>query len=125
MARPRGLRGHVPLAPLTTLGSTYATRAARQSALTIELSLQYHLRRRIELPAGATVVRLPSAVAVDEPRIRATRKVVHDGARVIEDDFALNIPTGTVEAEAYQALVDKIHIVDDGFMAVTRVRVKP
>jgi hypothetical protein len=115
----------LPRPQVATLGSTYASRAARQSALTIELSLQYHLRRRIELPPGATVVRLPAPVSVDVPRIRATRKVVHDGGRVLEDDFTLNVPTGTVDAEAYQALVDKIHTVDDGFMAVTRVRVKP
>lgn len=115
MVIPQGFAG--------TLGATYASRGARQSALLIDTALQYHVRRRVELPAGAAVTRPPEAVRVDDPRLEAVRKGNY-GA-VIEEDFSLSLPTGTVPAEAYQGFVEKVRSIDDGFMAGTRVRVKP
>jgi hypothetical protein len=112
---PRGFAG--------TLGATYASRGARQSALLIDTALQYHVRRRVELPAGATVTRPPEGVRIDDPRLEAARKGTY--GTVIEEDFALSLPTGTVPAEAYQGFVEKVRSIDDGFMAGTRVRVKP
>ena len=35
-----------------TLGATYASRGARESALAIATTMQYHVHRRVELPAG-------------------------------------------------------------------------
>ena len=104
-----------------TLGATYATRAARQSALSIDTPMQYHVRRRIELPAGATVTREPAIVAVDDPHLSASRKGTYAGS-VIEEDYKLSLPTGTVDASEYQAFVERVHVVDDGFMAGIRVK---
>ncbi|HLM72275.1 MAG TPA: hypothetical protein VK459_06280, partial [Polyangiaceae bacterium] len=58
---PRGYAG--------TLGATYASRGARQSALLIDTALQYHVRRRVELPAGATVTRAPEGVRIEDARL--------------------------------------------------------
>lgn len=113
----------VPRSFAGTLGATYASRAARQSALLIDTALQYHVRRRIELPAGATVMRAPEGVRIEDARLEALRKGSY--GPVIEEDFALSLPTGTVPAEAYQGFVDNVRSIDDGFMAGTRVRVKP
>jgi hypothetical protein len=107
----------------STLGATYASRGARQSALLIDTALQYHVRRRVELPPGATVARAPEGASVADAGLSAARKGTY-GA-VIEEDFTLNLPTGTVSAEAYPGFVEKVRAIDDSFMAGTRVRVKP
>jgi hypothetical protein len=112
-----------PRAFAGTLGATYASRAARQSALLIDTALQYHVRRRIELPAGAAVTRSPQGVRLEGGGLEAARKGTY-GA-VIEEDFALSLPTGTVQADAYQGFVEKVRAIDDSFMEGTRVRVKP
>jgi hypothetical protein len=112
-----------PRAFAGTLGATYASRGARQSALLIDTTLQYHVRRRIELPAGASVMRSPENVRVGDTHLEATRKGSY--GPVIEEDFMLSLPTGTVPADAYQVFVEKVRAIDDGFMAGTRVRVKP
>jgi len=49
---------------------------------------------------------------------------VLDGA-VIEEDFRLSLPTGTVSAEEYQGFVDRVQAIDSGFMAGIRVEKKP
>jgi hypothetical protein len=107
-----------------TLGATYASRGARQSALAIETAIQYHLHRRIDLPAGATVVRAPTGVAIHDKRIDAARKGSFDG-KSIEEDFSLSLPTQNIAADGYQGFVGAVHTIDDGFMAGTRVKVKP
>src|SRR5262249_27529520 len=101
------------------------SRGARQSALSIDAALQYHVHRRVELPEGATVVRAPTGLTVKDPRIEAGRKITTSVPRVLDEDFSLSLPTGTVSAEGYQAFVEKVPAIDDGFMAVTRVKVKP
>src|SRR5262249_7065458 len=106
------------------LGATYASRGARQNALAIESPLQYHFHRRIELPSGATVSRAPGAVDVSDANVSARRKQTVNGL-TIEDDFTLSLPTGTVPASRYQVFVEKVQAIDDGFMAGTRIRVKP
>src|SRR5262249_43344461 len=73
-----------PRAFVGTLGATYASRGARRSALSIESTIQYHVHRRIELPAGAKVLRRPESVKVTHPSIEATRKV-GDGAGPLEE----------------------------------------
>jgi hypothetical protein len=112
----------VPRSFAGSLAATYASRAARQSALSIDVPLQYHVHRRVELPAGAVATRTPLPVSVDGPLLRADRKTEVTG-KVIEDDFALSLPTGTVDASGYQAFVTRVQAVDAGFMAGTRVTV--
>lgn len=107
-----------------TLGATYASRGARQNALSIEVPIQYHVHMRTELPAGAKIERAPSKVAVDDAHVQG-RRTTTVTAGVIEEDFALNLPTGTVSPAAYPVFVEKVQAIDDGFMAGTRVRVKP
>ncbi|WP_437286879.1 hypothetical protein [Sorangium sp. So ce406] len=108
-----------PRAFTGTLGATYASRGARKSALAIETALQYHVRRRIELPAGHAVARAPEGVRVEDAGLTASRKGSY-GA-VIEEDFALSLPTGTVATDAYRAFVERVQAVDSGFMAGIRV----
>jgi hypothetical protein len=103
-----------------TLGASYASRGARQNALSIDSPLQYHFHRRIELPPGATVTRAPAALEITDPNVSAHRRVEQKG-QVLEEDFALSLPTGTVPAGRYQAFVEKVQAIDDGFMAGTRL----
>ncbi len=106
-----------------TLGATYASRGARQSALSIDSPLQYRVRRTITLPSGAQIIRRPEQVTVVGKQLEASRSGKY-GA-VIEEDFVLNLPTGTISADVYPAFVEKVRAIDDGFMAGTRVRAKP
>ncbi|APR84289.1 Hypothetical protein A7982_09638 [Minicystis rosea] len=112
-----------PRGPVGTLGGTYASRGARQNALSIEVPLQYHFRRRIELPAGATIARAPVDLDINDNNVHARRKLKATG-NVVEEDFILSLPTGTVPAARYQAFVEKVQAIDDGFMAGTRIKVK-
>jgi hypothetical protein len=107
-----------------TLGATYASRGARQSDLVIAQPIQYQVRRRVELPAGAKVLRTASPLTIRDPRIEAARTSSLDG-NALADEFTLSLPTGTIAADAYGGFVEKVHAVDDGFMAGTRVQVKP
>lgn len=132
--RPEGKDGKVWVLPgvepvhllggrstVSTLGATYASRGDRQSALQIDSPLQYHVRRRIELPQGATISREPALIEVRDEHLTATRKGTYKG-NLIEEDFHLSLPTGTVDASEYQAFVGRVHVVDDGFMAGIRVK---
>lgn len=112
-----------PRAYSGTLGATYASRGARQSALVIDSPLQYRVRRTIALPAGTQIIRRPEQVTVAGKQLEASRSGKY-GA-VIEEDFVLNLPTGTINADVYPAFVEKVRAIDDGFMAGTRVRAKP
>jgi hypothetical protein len=113
-----------PRAMVGTLGAAYASRGARQNALSIDSPIQYHVHRRLELPAGAKVTRAPQAVDVRGPNLTASRTTTIAG-QVLEDSFTLSVPTGTVAADSYPLFVAKVQAVDDGFMAGTRVQVKP
>jgi len=113
-----------PRSYVGTLGATYASRAARQNTLSIQTALQYHMRRRIELPPGARVTREPVAVEVKSNNVTGSRSVKVEGS-VITEDFRLSVPTGTVTAGAYQKFVDDVHAIDDGFLSGIRVEVKP
>ena len=107
-----------------TLATTYASRGARQSTLAIEVPLQYSVHRVVTLPAGATVVRAPASIRIQDPHLAASRTLTANGA-TIEDSFVLSVPTGTVAADEYQAFVQKVQAVDDAFMAGTRLKAKP
>lgn len=103
-----------------TLGSTYASRGARQSALEIATTMQYHVHRHVDLPSGASVTKGPDQVAVHDKLVEATRTSKVDG-NAIDESFTLSLPTGTVPADAYAGFVSDVHTIDDGFMASTRV----
>jgi hypothetical protein len=106
---------------VTTLGATYASRGSRQEALAVNRALQYHARRRVELPAGTAVVRVPGAFAVSGAILQASRKI-GVASNVIEEEFTLSVSTGTIPASAYGAFVTDAHKTDDAFLASTRVK---
>jgi hypothetical protein len=109
---------------VTTLSSTYATQAARESALAINRATQYHVRRRVELPAKAQISRLPGPFDGKGPLISASRKISVAGSS-IEEDFTLDVTTGTVPRESYDGFVAAAHKTDDAFRASTRVKPPP
>jgi hypothetical protein len=109
-----------PHARVSSLAATFATRAGRESALALSTAVQYHVHRRVDLPRGATVARLPGPLELKTNFVEASRKmnVMPDA---IEEDFALGVATGTVPPDDYDAFVKAAHAVDDGFLASTRV----
>jgi hypothetical protein len=113
-----------PRPTAATLGATFASQGARRDALAVSSAIQYHVHRRVELPAGATVARAPGAFEVKGDVLGAQRKIaVAPGA--IEDDFTLSVSTGTVRSEAYGAFAADAHRIDDAFQAGTRVKPAP
>jgi hypothetical protein len=106
-----------------TLAARFASRAARQSAMTIDEPFQYRVKRVIKLPAGASIVKLPGELDKKSAALSAHRKVSVEGLTVT-DEIALTLPTGTVGADAYRAFLDQVQAIDAGFMAGIRVKVK-
>jgi hypothetical protein len=113
-----------PRSFVSTLGATFASQGGRKDALAVSFALQYHVHRRVELPAGATVVRAPGAFDAKNDVLAAQRKIaVTAGATpAVEDDFTLGVTTGTVQAASYGAFADTAHRIDDAFLASTRVK---
>jgi hypothetical protein len=109
-----------PRARVSSLGSTFATRAGRESALALSTAVQYHVHRRIELPKGTTVARMPGPLDVKARLVEASRQVTVSGGS-LEDDFVLGVATGTIAATDYDAFASVAHAADDGFLATTRV----
>ena len=109
---------------VTTLGATYASRGSRQDALAINRALQYHLHRRIELPSGASVTRAPGAFKLSGAVLGASRSIGVSSS-VVEEEFTLEVATGTVPPAAYGAFVTAAHETDDAFLASTRVKPGP
>jgi hypothetical protein len=87
-------------------------------------AVQYHAHRRVELPKGARVTTLPGPLEVKSAHLDASRKITVSGS-VIEDDFLLGVPTGTVAPGEYEAFVTDLHRTDDAFLAATRVHPDP
>ncbi len=113
-----------PRAHVSSLAATFAARAGRDSALAVATAVQYHVHRRIDLPRGATVARIPGPLVVKTELVDASRKLAVAGDNnVVEDDFVLEIATGTVPRAEYDAFVGAAHAADDGFLASTRVAV--
>ncbi len=113
-----------PRPTVATLGSTFASQGGRSGALAVNRALQYHVHRRVELPAGATVTRTPSGFEVKDGVLAAQRRIAV-GPGAIEDDFSLSVTTGTVDASAYAGFATDAHAVDDGFLASTRLKPAP
>jgi hypothetical protein len=113
-----------PRARISSLGATFAARAERESALAVSTALQYHMHRKIELPSGAAVARLPGPVDVSTELLQASRKLTvetRDSGKVIDEDFSLAVATGTVAKADYARFVTAAHAADDGFLASARV----
>lgn len=106
---------------VTSLSATYASQAARESALAINRATQYHVRRRIDLPAKASLTRLPGPFDEKGPLFSATRKISVNGTSM-EEDFTLDVTTGTVPQAKYEQFVAAAHHADDAFRASTRVK---
>ena len=90
----------------TTLSAAYASQGARESALAINHATQYHVRRRVELPAKAQIARLPGPFEGKGPLLSAQRKISVAGS-TIEEDFTLELTTGTIPKDKYDAFVDR------------------
>ncbi len=105
---------------VTTVTSAYASQGARQNALAVRSALQYHFRRRIDLPQGARVLRAPGPLRVDGGLLQAERSV-SGGGLAIEDAFVLGVRTGTVAKAGYAEFVDAARRIDEGFLASTRI----
>ncbi len=111
-----------PHSRVSTLGATFATRAGRESALALNTAVQYHVHRRVELPKGASVTRLPGPIDLRAKLVEAARSIgVDKSGEVIEDDFVLGVATGTVPAREYDPFVAITRQADDAFLASTRV----
>lgn len=104
----------------TSVAATYAAQGARQNALAVAQALQYHFRRRIDLPKGTRVIRSPGPLRYEGPLLHAERAVI-GGASALEDDFVLNVTTGTVARDGYAAFVDGARRIDESFLASARV----
>ncbi len=106
---------------VSTLGATLASQSGRESALAITQAAQYHVRRRIELPRGFSLVRAPTPVDVVGPSLRGSRRMTVSGA-TLEDDFVLEVSTGTVTVADYPMFVRRAQQIDEGFLASLWVR---
>jgi hypothetical protein len=109
-----------PRSRVSNLASTFATRAERESALAVSSAVQYHVHRRVELPPGVVVTRVPGPLEVKSKLVEASRTLTVDKS-ALEEDFVLGVTTGTVPANDYAAFVSATHRADDGFLASTRV----
>jgi hypothetical protein len=107
-----------------TLGATYVSQGARSDALAINRAMQFHVHRRVELPAGAVVTRAPGALDVKGGILNAQRRIAVSPA-LLEEDLTLSMATGTIPAADYAAFATDAHKVDDGFLASTRVKPGP
>ena len=118
-----------PHARATSLAAMFAVRAGRESALAVSRAVQYHVHRRVELPKGGNVAKVPGPLSVRTKLIEASRKIevtaggVGTAAPVIEEDFVLGVTTGTVPVADYDAFAASAHAADDGFLASLRVTV--
>ncbi len=106
---------------VTTLSAAYASQGTRESALAISHATQYHVRRRVELPAKAQIARLPGPFDGKGPLLSAARKTSVAG-NTIEEDFTLEVTTGTVPQGKYDSFVAETHRTDDAFRASTHVK---
>jgi len=121
-----------PHARVSSLGATFASRAGRENALAVSRAVQYHVHRRVELPKGVAISRMPGPLDLKAKLVEASRHIGvtpadgHGwGGTTIEEEFTLGVATGTVAASDYDAFVTLAHAADDGFLATTRVTAAP
>jgi hypothetical protein len=107
-----------------TLGATFASQGARESALAIDDAFQYHVHRSVAIVGAPKLVGSIPTVEVKDENLEASRRGKLDTG-VLDEDFSLSIATGTLDAARYEGFADKAHRVDDGFQAATRVGLEP
>lgn len=105
---------------VATLGATFASQASRQSALSIDVALQYRFRRRVELPKGTKLAAALPSLETNSPHIEASRAVAFDSG-VLEETLSLSLPTGTVPQADYGEFLETVRKVDEGFLQTTRL----
>ncbi|MCC6524347.1 MAG: hypothetical protein IT373_16935 [Polyangiaceae bacterium] len=109
-----------PRAVATTLGARYTAQPGRTTAIAIDTPQLFHVRRRVELPAGFKVVREPPPFLLAAPEMQARRTLtVRDGA--VEEDFVLNLPVGSVQPDALPGFTGHVRAVDEGFLYGIRI----
>ncbi len=108
---------------VSTLSATYAGRGARENALAVSHAVFYHGRRRTELPEGLRIARIPAPLDVNG--MFTARRAVTVVGNLVEEDFVLAIPTGTVPRDRYDAFVADAHRTDDAFMGGIRLKLGP
>jgi hypothetical protein len=65
---------------------------------------------------------MPGPLDVKGKLVDASRRLtVSGGGSVVEDDFILDVSTGTIPPAEYDAFVGGAHAADDGFLAAVRV----
>jgi hypothetical protein len=109
-----------PRARVSSLSATYATRAARESALAISSAVQYHVHRRVELPGGMVVTNVPGPLEVHGTLVDASRTLTVEKS-ALDENFVLGVATGTVSAADYDHFVSATHRTDDGFLRAIRI----
>ena len=119
-----------PSMRVSSLAATFAERAGRESALAVAAAVQYHVHRRVELPPGASMARLPGPLDVKGSLVEASRRISVTAAtqtspQAVEDEFTLGVTTGTVQPGDYDAFARAAHAVDDGFLASVALSVAP
>lgn len=107
-----------PRAETTTLGARFLAQAGRASDLAIDAPLLFHVHRRIELPAGATVQRLPTTLEIATPLLSASRALQSD-ATAIDEHFRVNLPAGTIPLAQVEPFAADVRRVDEGFAFAT------
>lgn len=115
---------HLARGYASTLAAMYTSQAGRESALAIERPIQYRVRRRIEMPKNATIARQASPLDLRSSSLHATRSIKYENG-AIEEEFVLDLPTGTISTDEYEKFVQNVRSVDDAFLAGTRVRIQP
>jgi len=103
-----------------TLGATFASQGARESALAINNAFQYHVHRRLELDATLKPLGALPAIDQKDDSVEAFRRGKLENG-VLEEDFGLSLATGTLDTETYGKFAENAHRIDDGFQAATRV----
>jgi hypothetical protein len=74
----------------------------------------------VDLPAKAKIARLPGPFEGKGPLLAAQRKIAVAG-NSIEEDFVLEVTTGTIARDRYDTFVSEAHRADDAFRASTRI----
>ena len=111
----------LPRARVSTLGAFYAGEGGRKEALAINTAVQYHVHRKVELASGSVLSRMPGPFNLKSTHLEAQRKFSVSGS-LVEDDFTLSVPTGTIPASEYDAFVGDVQRIDEAFLASTWVK---
>jgi hypothetical protein len=104
----------------STLLSTYASKGARENALVIGRAMNYRVRRRVELPEGTSVAKLPGPMNVKDEIVASRTSQV--AGRALVDEFSLSLPTTTIAPEDYEKFVAAMRKIDDAFLSEVRVK---